>query len=53
MAVEVAQAASVKRLALFHHAPTNDDAVVAEMEREAQAQFPSSFAAYEGLTLSL
>jgi len=53
MAVEVAQAANVERLALFHHAPTNDDTVVAEMEREAQAQFPSSFAAYEGLTLSL
>ncbi|HXI19078.1 MAG TPA: hypothetical protein VNM48_22155 [Chloroflexota bacterium] len=53
MAIEVAQAASVKRLALFHHAPTNNDTVVAEIEREAQAKMPSSFAAHEGLTISL
>jgi phosphoribosyl 1,2-cyclic phosphodiesterase len=53
MAMEVAQVAGVKRLALFHHAPTNDDAEVARIEQEAQSVLPSAFAAYEGLTITL
>lgn len=53
MAADVARAAGVKRLAMFHHAPTNDDDTVDLMEREAQALFPETFAAREGLSLTL
>jgi len=53
MAVEVAQAAGVKRLVLFHHEPTHNDAMVRQMEREAQQLFPNTIAAYEGLALEL
>jgi phosphoribosyl 1,2-cyclic phosphodiesterase len=53
MAIEVARAAGAKRLAMFHHAPTNDDDTVAQMEHEAQSVFPGAFAAYEGQTLTL
>jgi len=50
-AVELAQAATVKRLILFHHG--NCDAVVEEIERSARERFPGAFAAYEGLEIEL
>ena len=53
MAVEIAQAAGVRQLVLFHHAPTNSDDEVAAIEREAQAAFPRTIAAHEGLRLEL
>jgi phosphoribosyl 1,2-cyclic phosphodiesterase len=53
MAVEIARAAHVRRLVLFHHAPTNDDGAVASIERDAQAAFPATTAAYEGLGIEL
>lgn len=53
MAVEVAQAAGVKRLVLFHHEPTHNDAMVRQMEREAHQLFPNTITAYEGLALEL
>jgi phosphoribosyl 1,2-cyclic phosphodiesterase len=53
MAVAVAQAAQVKRLALFHHEPDHDDATLAQIERDAQALFPAAFVAREGMTVEL
>lgn len=51
--VRLARAAGVKRLALFHHDPDHDDAAMAAIEREAQAEFPDAFAAREGTTVTL
>ncbi|MDY7077674.1 MAG: MBL fold metallo-hydrolase [Chloroflexota bacterium] len=53
MAVEVAQAARVKRLALTHHNVHHDDAFMEDMERQAQALFPDTVAAREGLTIDV
>ncbi len=53
MAVEVAQAAGAKRLALTHHNASHDDTFLDEVERQAQAVFPGAIMAYEGLTLDL
>ena len=53
MAVEVAQAAGVKRLALTHHSPLHDDAYLDSMERKAQAVFPATFMAREGEAIDL
>jgi phosphoribosyl 1,2-cyclic phosphodiesterase len=50
-AVDLARAAGVKQLILFHHG--NDDAVVAEIETRARERFPGSSAAYEGLEIEL
>ena len=51
--VRVARAADVKKLVLFHHEPSHDDAMVAEIERTAAEELPGTIAAREGLTLSL
>jgi phosphoribosyl 1,2-cyclic phosphodiesterase len=40
-------------LILYHHDPTHDDEKIRDMERDAQATFPSTMAAYEGLELEL
>lgn len=53
MAIEVARAAGVPRLVLFHHDPVHSDEQVRALERAAQAIFPESVAAYEGLTLTV
>ncbi len=53
MAVEVAQAAGIKQLGLFHHSTTHDDAFLDAMERKAQAVFPNTFMAREGLAVSV
>jgi phosphoribosyl 1,2-cyclic phosphodiesterase len=53
MAVDVAQAAGVKQLTLFHHNPGHDDAFLEAMERKAQAVFPSTFLAREGMIVNL
>jgi phosphoribosyl 1,2-cyclic phosphodiesterase len=53
MAIEVARAAKAKRLALFHHAPTNDDDAIDLIERDAQACFSDAFASREGMSLTL
>ncbi len=49
MACEVAAAAEVERLALFHHDPAYDDAMLLKLESQAQELFAPSLAAYEGL----
>ena len=53
MACEVAASASAGRLVLFHHDPAYADAMLAGMERTAQAQFGEAQAAYEGLEIDL
>ena len=53
MACEVAAAARVGRLILFHHDPAYSDSMVAGMEQTAQSLFAESVAAYEGLELDL
>ncbi|MGZ2383792.1 phosphoribosyl 1,2-cyclic phosphodiesterase [Rhizobium brockwellii] len=42
---ELAKIAGAKRFALFHHAPSRTDEQLAQMETQAQAAFPESFAA--------
>ena len=53
MATEVARAAEVGQLILYHHDPSHDDAEVRRLERLAQSLFPRSRAATEGLQLRL
>lgn len=53
MACEVASAAEVGRLILYHHDPSYTDAIVTGMEASARAQFAESQAAYEGLEIVL
>jgi ribonuclease BN (tRNA processing enzyme) len=53
MACEVAAAAEIGQLILFHHDPSYTDAIVTGMEASARAQFRESQAAYEGLEIDL
>lgn len=53
MACEVASAAGVGRLVLFHHDPSYDDAKLDELQARARGLFPNVQTAYEGLTLDL
>ena len=50
---EVARSAGVGKLVLFHHDPQRTDAGVDAVETAAQALFPSTVAAREGLTLTV
>lgn len=52
-AVQVAMAAGVKKLALFHHDMLASDAQLEELEKQAQAVFPGAFVAREGLEIVL
>jgi phosphoribosyl 1,2-cyclic phosphodiesterase len=51
--VKLAKLAGVKRLVLFHHDPTQNDAAVKQKEARAKAIFPDVTAAYEGLVLDV
>lgn len=53
MAVETANAANVKQLALFHHEPEHDDDTLEEIEKRAQRARPDTFLAREGMTIEL
>lgn len=53
MAVGVAREAQVGRLALFHHEPEHDDASLERFEKEAQALFPPTVLAREGMQIEL
>ncbi len=53
MAISVAQAAHVRQLVLFHHDPDHSDAMLAEIEKQAQAVFPQTLLAYEGLRIEI
>ncbi len=52
-AVQVALAAGVKRLALFHHDPNRTDAELDAFEKQAQDLFPGSFLAREGMEIEI
>jgi phosphoribosyl 1,2-cyclic phosphodiesterase len=52
-AAKLAKAAGAKQLVLFHHDPMQNDAAVREKEKRAKVVFPSTLAAYEGLTIDL
>ena len=52
-AVEVAEQAGVKRLALFHHDPEHNDVFLLNMEKECQKRFPDAFLAREGEVIEL
>jgi phosphoribosyl 1,2-cyclic phosphodiesterase len=49
----LARAAGVRKLVLFHHDPTRDDAAVARIEARARDLFDDVVAAREGLTIDL
>lgn len=53
MACEVAAAARVGELILFHHDPAYSDAMIAGMENSAKEKFANAQAAYEGLEITL
>ena len=48
---ELARAAGVPQLVLFHHDPGRTDAQLAAIEHEARAKLPGTVAAREGMTL--
>lgn len=52
-ATEIAKAAGAKQLALTHHDPAHDDAMVAKMEADAKTLFVNTFAAREGLSIDV
>jgi phosphoribosyl 1,2-cyclic phosphodiesterase len=51
--VKIAKLAGAKRLVLYHHDPTQNDAAVREKEARARAIFPDVIAAYEGLVIDV
>lgn len=53
MAVETANAAYVKQLALFHHEPEHDDDTLEAIEVCARLARPNTFLAREGMTIEL
>jgi phosphoribosyl 1,2-cyclic phosphodiesterase len=50
---ELARAAGVGQLVLFHHDPQRGDAAVVDLERAARDLFPASIAAREGMAIDL
>ncbi len=53
MACEVAAAARVGQLILFHHEPAYSDDIIAGMEQTAKGLFAHTISAYEGLEIVL
>lgn len=53
MATEVAQAAAVQQLVLYHHDPHHNDDALERLEQEAQKVCPSTFLAREGIKIEL
>jgi len=51
--VKVAKAAKVKKFIIFHHDPAHDDKFVDKIEKDVRKEFKESYAAYEGMELSL
>ena len=52
-AVEVAEQAGVRRLALFHHDPEHTDSFLFRMEEECQRRFPEAFLSREGMEIEV
>jgi ribonuclease BN (tRNA processing enzyme) len=51
--VKICQESGVKQLILFHHDPDSDDRTVDALQARAQARFPNTLAAYEGMEIKL
>lgn len=49
----IAKAANVKKLLLTHHDPLHDDDMVEKLAKMAQADFPESYPASEGMVIDL
>jgi len=52
-AMQVAETAGVKRLAMTHHDPEHDDEFLLRMEKLCQERFPNSLLAREGMEIVL
>jgi len=52
-AVQVAEMAGVRRLALYHHDPAHNDEFLRGMEKECRLRFPNSFFAREGMEVDI
>jgi phosphoribosyl 1,2-cyclic phosphodiesterase len=52
-AIEVAELAGVKRLALTHHDPDHNDSFLEQVEKECQARFPECFLTREGVEIEI
>jgi len=52
-AIRIAQAAGVRRVALFHHDPDHDDAFLEAVEERAISIFPGAVMAREGMLLEV
>ncbi len=53
MACEVARKAGVGKLILYHHDPHHDDAMIDQLEQYARTLFPETYAAHEGMEITL
>lgn len=53
MACAVAKASNARLLILFHHEPSYDDAMLAQIEVDSRKLFPNTCAAYEGMELRI
>ena len=51
--VRLCRAADVKSLAIFHHDPSHDDAVMQQIEADARATWNQAFVAREGMKVTL
>jgi phosphoribosyl 1,2-cyclic phosphodiesterase len=52
-AIRVADAAGVKRLALFHHDPSHDDEFMDKVAQQAEHGRPGTIVAREGMVIEL
>jgi phosphoribosyl 1,2-cyclic phosphodiesterase len=52
-AIEVAEKAEVKKLALFHHDPEHEDPFLLDAEKECKNKFSRSFFAREGMEITI
>ena len=50
--VRLAERAGIKRLVIFHHDPSHDDAFMDQVARDAEAARPGTLVAREGMVLS-
>jgi len=52
-AMQLAEMADVKRLALTHHDPDHDDEFLERIEKLCQERFPNAVLAREGMEISI
>ncbi|MGV8146697.1 MAG: MBL fold metallo-hydrolase [Alkaliphilus sp.] len=53
VATKLAKDANIEKLILFHHSINKSDDEILNMQNQARAVFPNTFAAYEGLELKI